>query len=125
MINIFLIPKRFEDTIGEAKCQEVLYCLFTHVMVDTVYLILTEDAGKVAIEFLGRSEVAPKGFFYHDAYPGLLVVVGVVVVSEGGMGKACFTKLMDDFRVGSWGGSQVVQAGAMGAFLSLAAVDGG
>ncbi len=40
MIDVFLVPKRFEYAIGEAKHQQVLDRFLPHVMVDAVRLIL-------------------------------------------------------------------------------------
>src|SRR5438270_11653088 len=102
MVDILLVPEWFKDTVGEAECQDVLYCLFAHVVNDTVYLVLTEDAGQFAIEFLGRGQITSKGLFDHDACTALLVVVDMRWAGQPGG-----TELMDDFSVGGGGHSQV------------------
>src|SRR5258708_5057226 len=67
MVNIFLVPERLEDTIGKTKCEDVLYCLFTHVMIDTIDLILTKYAREIAVQLLGRGQIVSKRLFDNDA----------------------------------------------------------
>ena len=93
MINIFLVPERLEDAIGEAESQEVLYRLFAHIVVDAVGLILAEDSRNFTIELLSRCQVTPKGLFDDEACPGLFITI----LSSSGACQASTTKLENDF----------------------------
>ena len=93
VVNVFLIPERLEDTIGEAEREKVLYRLFSHIMIDTVRLTFMENASDFAVELLGRGQVAPKGLFDHNACPGLLIPI----LSNSGVRQTSTTKLENDF----------------------------
>src|SRR6266702_804778 len=79
MVNVLCIPERLKDPISEAECQQILYSLFAHIVVNTVDLILTEHTAYLAVELLCGGQVASKGFFNNDARPGLVITIFTAV----------------------------------------------
>ena len=75
VVNIFLIPERLEDAIGEAEREKVLHRFFSHIMINAVCLVLTKNASDFAVELLGRGQIAAKGLFDHHACPGFFITV--------------------------------------------------
>src|SRR5258706_14124517 len=103
MVDKFLVPQGLKDTIGKAKCEEVLHRFFAHVVVNTIDLILVKDTGKFAIEFLRRYQVAPERLFNDDACPSLFTFM----IDLGTSQPSC-AQLMNEFRVESRWCGQVV-----------------
>src|SRR5438270_10541450 len=112
MVDIFLVPERLEDTIGKAKREDVLYRFLAHVVVNTIDLILAEDTGKFAIEFLRRYQVAPERLFNDESCPSLFTVMVGLGTSQTGSAQ-----LMNEFRVESRWCGQVVDTIALCASL--------
>ena len=63
------VPDRFEDQIGEAQHQNVLYGVLAEVVVDPVDLILLEVAVQLQVERFGGVEVPPERLLQHHVAP--------------------------------------------------------
>ena len=67
VVDVFLVPQRLENLVGEPHRQDVLDGLLAEVMVDAEDLLLVEHARQHAIEFARCVEAAAKRFFDDDA----------------------------------------------------------
>src|SRR4029453_2308199 len=67
MIDVFLIPQRFEDGIGKAHDQEILDGFLTEVVIDTKKLALVDDLRQSVINGTGASQVPAQRLFHNDA----------------------------------------------------------
>ena len=78
--DIAPVPDRLEDRVGKTQREHVLHCLFAHVMVDPVDLVLVEGLVQRLVEGHGRLEVPAEGLLDHEAGelasgPGLVEAV--------------------------------------------------
>ena len=69
VINIVVIPDRFEARIGETEDQHVLDRLFPQVVIDAVELLLTDDLEQLAIQRPRGRGIMPKRLFDNDPPP--------------------------------------------------------
>ena len=69
MIDMAVIPERFENRIRKAENEEILDCFFAEIMVDPVNLRFIEVFGDVLLETFRRCTVVSKRFFDDDARP--------------------------------------------------------
>ncbi|MNM96985.1 hypothetical protein D3C81_1094800 [compost metagenome] len=66
MVDVVVVPERFEQAVGEPADQDVLHRLFAQVMVDAVDLPLAHHLQQAGVERLGAGQVGAKGLFHHD-----------------------------------------------------------
>ncbi len=57
VIDIIVVPQRFEEAVAEAKRHDVLDGLFAEIMIDSVDLILVQTCADLAIERVRRIQV--------------------------------------------------------------------
>src|SRR5215831_14773729 len=69
MVDVAPVPERFEHTIGKAKHQHVLHCLFAKIMIDTIDLVLLKNMQHRLIQGACRVEITPKRFLDDDPAP--------------------------------------------------------
>src|SRR5690606_7965756 len=70
VVDVAAIPYRFEETVGKTHHHDVLHRLFPQVMVDSVNLTFTKVPSEEPVEFVGRRQIAAKGFLDdHPAKP--------------------------------------------------------
>ncbi len=69
MVDIFVVPDRLEDAVGEPDDHEVLDGLFAQIVVDAENLRFVEDLAGDFVDLLRRSEVSTDGLFNDD--PGV------------------------------------------------------
>src|SRR5262245_18315282 len=67
MIDVFLIPQRFEDGIGKAHDQEILDSFLAEVVIDTKKLALVDDLRQSVINGTGTGQVPTQRLFHNDA----------------------------------------------------------
>ena len=69
MVNEAVVPDRFKDAIAEAKNQDVLYRLFSQIMINAEYLVFSQHFLDLMIQFFGRLQIVAKRFFKNQAAP--------------------------------------------------------
>src|SRR5437016_4671663 len=69
MVDVALVPERFEHAIGKTKHQHVLHGLFAEIMVDTEDLVLLQDMQHRLVQGPSRVEITPKRFLNDDPTP--------------------------------------------------------
>ena len=114
VVDVAAVPEGLEDPVPEAEDHQVPDGLLAQVMVDPVDLRLPEDLADLAIEALGRVEVAPEGLLDDDPPPA--PAVDLVV-------EAAASQLADDEREGRRLGRQVEEAVAPRAELLVHVVE--
>ena len=67
VVDIFMIPDGFENTVGEAEHHNILHRFFPEIMIDTVDLRFIEYFTDRRIDGLGRLQIMADGFFYDDS----------------------------------------------------------
>jgi hypothetical protein len=67
------MKERLEDSISEAKCQQVLYRFLAKIMVDPIDLIGPKKTQEVAIEGDGTGEIVAEWLLDDDAGPGAIL----------------------------------------------------
>ena len=83
MIDVFVIPERFEDGVGKPKNEEILNGLFAEIMIDPVDLALIEIFFDLGLQRSGRGGIVTKWFFNDDARPSVMDVVHVIDEAGG------------------------------------------
>ncbi len=73
VVDVVVVPKRFEQTIGETADQNVLYRFLAQVVVDAVDLLLAHDLEQAAIELDRTGQIGTERFLDH--YPAKPVAV--------------------------------------------------
>ena len=66
VVDMRVVPDWLEDAVGEADGQDRLHCLLPEEMVDPVDLVLAGCGKNLAVERLGRGQVAAEGLLDHD-----------------------------------------------------------
>src|SRR5690349_18097339 len=74
MVNVIPVPQRFEDGIGKTRYQNVLYCFFTKIMIDTIDLFLIQCLVDLLIQVAGGFQIRTKRFFNDDTSPSLTLL---------------------------------------------------
>ena len=97
MIDVFLIPQRFEDGIGKAHNQDILDGFLAEVMIDTKNLALIDDLHQPVINGTGAGQVPAQRLFHNDAglrslrrpgdESGVLQLLTQVIISCGGIAR--------------------------------------
>src|SRR5262249_49364358 len=73
VIDVAAIPNGLKDTVGEAKRQDVLYRLFSQVVIDAVDLFFADEPEQMLVQRFGRFEVMAERLFYD--YPAPIAVL--------------------------------------------------
>src|SRR4029453_16594386 len=76
MIDVFLIPQRFEDGIGKAHDQEILDSFLAEVVIDTKKLALVDNLRQSVINGTGTGQVPAPWVFHNYACLGPLRRLG-------------------------------------------------
>jgi hypothetical protein len=71
VIDVMVVPERFEDTVGETADQNVLYRLLAQIMIDAVDLLFAHHAQQAGVERFGGSQVVTERFFDHHPAKGV------------------------------------------------------
>ena len=69
VINVAAVPDRLEDSVGEAKRQNILDGLFAEVVVDAVDLLFAGDLEELLVQDPGRVDVVAEGLLDDHAAP--------------------------------------------------------
>jgi len=67
MVDVVVVPERFEQAVGEAADQNVLHRFFAQIMVDAVDLPLAHHLQQASVERLGAGQVGAEGLFHHHS----------------------------------------------------------
>ena len=67
MIDVFLIPQRFEDGIGKAHNQNILDRFFAEVMIDAKNLALIDDLHQFVVNGAGAGQIPAQRLFHNEA----------------------------------------------------------
>src|SRR2546425_13340652 len=67
MIDVFLIPQRFEDGIGKAHDQNILHGLFAEVVINAKNLALIEELCQSVINRARAGQIMAQRLFHNDA----------------------------------------------------------
>ena len=62
VVDVFVVPDRLENAVGEAHDHEILNGLFPEIMIDPEDLRFVEDTTGDLVDGLGRGEVASDRF---------------------------------------------------------------
>jgi hypothetical protein len=76
VVNMIIVPQRFEEAITEAKCHDVLHGFFAEIVIDSVDLILLQTCANLAIERVRRFQVVTERLFDDHSSPMTLGFVG-------------------------------------------------
>ena len=68
MVHIAAVPDRLEDRIGKTHGEDVLHGLLAEEVIDTEYLLFTEELGQNIIDRAERIQVMAQWFFNNDAH---------------------------------------------------------
>ena len=74
MLDMVPVPDRLEQSVGEAKNQNVLYRLLAQIMVDAKNLVFAKDTEKLAVERLRRGEIGAERLLDDDTPPGSIIL---------------------------------------------------
>src|SRR5882724_469378 len=66
-LDISAVPKRLDKSVGETERQHVVDRALAQVVIDAKDVDFVEDAEQNFVQFLGRCEIVPEGFFDNDA----------------------------------------------------------
>ena len=69
VIDIVVVPQRFEESVGEAKRQDVLHGFFAEIVIDSVDLILVQTCANLAIERVRRFQIVTERLFDDHSSP--------------------------------------------------------
>ena len=82
MIDVSAIPDGLENSIGEAKSEDVLDGLFAEVMVDPVDLFFVGNLEQLLVQRASAFEIMAEGLFYDHAAPVAVVLLHQAVFGE-------------------------------------------
>ena len=74
VVDVFLVPKRLENFVGEPKRQDVLDGFLAEIMVDAENLTFVEDARQLMVQFLRCGEAATEWFLDNDPLRRVMIV---------------------------------------------------
>ena len=80
MIYVAAVPDGFDDSVGEAEGQDVLYRLFAQIVVYAIDLLFLEDLMDAIVQVLRGGQIAPERLFDDDARPAIGPLVRSVPV---------------------------------------------
>ena len=102
VIDILMVPDRFENTVGKPDHHKILNRLFPEIVIDPENLRFIEHLAGHFIDLLGRGQVAPHRFFDDDSRVG----------RGGGRGgrQTCLGQSLADRREGAGGNAQIKDA---------------
>ncbi len=83
VVDVAAVPDGLEDSVGEAKRQDVLDGFFAEVVIDAVDLAFGGNFEKLLVEGFGGIEIVAERLFDDDAAP-----VAVFLVHEADFGEA-------------------------------------
>src|SRR5690606_8150078 len=72
VVDVFIVPDRFQYRVGEALQQDVLQGGLAQIMVDTVDLAFLQVFGDRCLQRLGGRQIGAERFFDDDAAPVLV-----------------------------------------------------
>ncbi len=67
VVDVFLVPERFENLVGKPQGKDVLDGLLAEVVVDAEDMLFVEDIGQHVVQFLRGGQAAAEGLFHDDA----------------------------------------------------------
>ena len=68
-IHVTSIPQRLEDAIPETESQDVLYCLFTQVVIDSVDGVFVKDFVDGGVKRPRTGQIAAERLFHYQPPP--------------------------------------------------------
>ena len=74
IVNIFVVPQRFEHAVGKAEGEQILHGFLTEVMVDAVDLAFIPVPENGFIQIERGLQVGAKGFFDNNALPAITLL---------------------------------------------------
>ncbi len=63
VVDVTVVPERFDDRVTEAQCLDVLNHFLTQVVVNPEDLVFVKGFGQFIVQLLGRIEVTTKWLF--------------------------------------------------------------
>src|SRR5207245_9548209 len=75
IVDVVPVPHRFEVRVAEAEDEDVLYCLFTKIVVNTVDRFLVENTAHNIVQRMRRFHVSPEWFFQNSSRPPMVAAV--------------------------------------------------
>ncbi len=88
IVNITAVPNGLEDAIRKTKGHDVLYRLFTQIVVDAVHLMLFQNFTDLQIERASGLKIMSEGFLDDDPPPAAILLTR----------ESSGPKLFDDLR---------------------------
>ncbi len=70
VVDVLVVPDRFENAVGEPQHQEILHGLLAQIMVDAKDLAFMKDSCHGRVDLLRRCEIMPDRLFDDDARKG-------------------------------------------------------
>ena len=67
MIDVFVVPDRLEDAVGEPDDHQILNRLFAQIVIDPEDLRFIEDAARDFVDGLRGGQITPDRFFDDNA----------------------------------------------------------
>ena len=72
IVDVLVVPQRFENHIGETDRRDVLHHLFTQIMIDTEDLIFIKRLAQLRVQCIRRFEIPPERFLYDQTVEPVL-----------------------------------------------------
>src|SRR5678815_1486551 len=69
MIDVLMVPQRFEDAVAEAKHQQVLNSFLAEVFIEAEDLVFVKDGRELDVQGLRTRKMVTEWFFYNDPSP--------------------------------------------------------
>ncbi|MPN10880.1 hypothetical protein SDC9_158177 [bioreactor metagenome] len=63
IVDVFVVPQRFENHIRESDSRDVLHHFFAQIMIDTENLVFVKRFTQLCVQRIRRFEIAPERFF--------------------------------------------------------------
>src|SRR6202521_4950910 len=92
VIDITVVPQRFEEAVAEAKRHDVLDGFFAEIVIDSVDLILVQTRANLAIERVRRFQVVTERLLYDHSAP----------MPVGFFGESRGSQLLHDLAEETW-----------------------
>ncbi|MNP03877.1 hypothetical protein D3C76_957750 [compost metagenome] len=65
VVDVMVVPERFEQAVGEPADQDVLHGLLAQIVIDAIDLLFRHDLEQAGVQGLGGLQVGTEGFFDH------------------------------------------------------------